>query len=48
MARELRKPYFFLKGRPDIFCHAPSNAWPNEKIYTWTWDNLEKLIAEMR
>ena len=48
MARELRKPYFFLKGRPDRYCHAPSNAWANEKIYRWTWDNLEKLIAGMR
>ena len=48
MAHELGKPYFFLKGRPDRYCYAPSNAGPNEKIYTWTWDNLEKLIAGMR
>ena len=48
MARELGKPYFFLKGRPDRYCHAPSNAWSNEKIYSWTWDNLEKLIDGIR
>ena len=48
MAQELRKPYFMLKGHPDKQCTKPSTATQSDKIYTWSWDNLEKLIAGRR
>ena len=48
MAQELRKPYFLLKGHPDKQCTKPSTATQSDKIYTWSWDNLEKLITGRR
>ena len=48
MAQELRKPYFLLKGHPDKQCTKPSTARQSDNIYTWSWDNLEKLIAGQR
>ena len=48
MAQELRKPYFLLNGHPDKQCTKPSTARQSDKIYTWSWDNLEKLIAGQR
>ena len=48
MARELGKPYFLLKGRPDKQCYRPSSAKATDKIYNWTWRNLELLFAGQR
>jgi hypothetical protein len=45
IARDQRKPYFFLQGRNGQQCNAPSGAFPTDKIYNWTWDNLKVLIA---
>ena len=47
MARELKKPYFFLRGRPDKECHRPRDA-SHEAMYKWTWPNLAALIAGRR
>ena len=44
MAREERIPYFLLRGRPDKQCVKPTAALASDKIYTWNWDNLVKLI----
>ena len=46
-AREERKPYFLLGGRPDSPCRAPRGA-EGDKIYEWTWDNLKILISGRR
>lgn len=45
IAREEKKPYFLLKGRADKTCKKPTAALDADKIYTWTWDNLKKLIG---
>lgn len=45
IARDERKPYFLLNGRPNATCKKPTAALDSDKIYSWTWDNLKKLIA---
>lgn len=47
-AKDLRKPYFLLKGYPDKNCTKPSNTDVNDKMYNWTWDNLKLLIGGAR
>lgn len=42
MARELGKPYFLL-ALYDPGSNKPKAA-ASDKLYKWTWDNLEKLI----
>ena len=48
ITREEMKPYFLLWGRPRKTCHRPAMARSSDKIYTWSWDNLKKLIAGRR
>ncbi len=48
IAREEKIPYFLLKGHPDKQCTKPKAALPSDKIYTWTWENLVKLINGQR
>lgn len=48
ITQEERKPYFLLKGRPDKTCTKPRTALKSDKIYKWTWPNLQKLIAGQR
>ena len=44
IAQELGKPYFLLAGRGDK-SKKPTMAKSTDKIYTWTWDNLKKLVG---
>lgn len=48
IAREERKPYFLLNGRPNSFFKKPTAALATDKVYKWTWDNLKALIAGSR
>lgn len=48
IARELKKPYFLLAAYSDKSCTKPTSAGSTDKIYTWTWDILKKLIAGAR
>ena len=48
IAQEEDIPYFLLRGRSDKICKRPKNAKSTDKIYDWTWDNLEKLIGGAR
>lgn len=48
IAREEKKPYFLLKGRANKICCKPTAASSTDKMYTWTWDNLKKLIGGAR
>ena len=48
ITQEERKPYFLLKGRPNRTCTKPWTALRSDKIYNWTWPNLQKLIAGKR
>lgn len=43
IAQELDKPYFLLAAYQDG-CSKPSTAGVNDSLYTWTWDNLKKLV----
>ena len=43
---EEKKPYFLLKGRRNATCTKPKQARRGDKINKWSWDNLQKLIAE--
>jgi hypothetical protein len=48
IAREEKKPYFLLNGRPNSFYKKPSAALSTDKVYKWTWENLKALIAGSR
>jgi hypothetical protein len=48
IAKEEKKPYFLLKGRKDSTCTKPTSAAAADKMYSWTWDNLKKLIGGSR
>ena len=48
MTQEEKKPYFLLHGRKDKICKKPNSAKNDDKIYSWTWDNLKKLIGGAR
>lgn len=48
IAQEEEIPYFLLKGRSDKACTKPTAARDSDKIYTWSWDNLKKLIGGAR
>jgi hypothetical protein len=48
IAKEERHPYFLLWGRADKDCKRPTSASADDKIYKWTWDNLQALIAGNR
>jgi hypothetical protein len=48
IAREKAKPYFLLWGRNGRTCTKPTSALPADKIYQWTWDNLNSLIGGAR
>ena len=39
------KPYFLLHGRKNKKCTKPKAAKASDKIYNWTWPNLEILIG---
>ncbi len=40
--------YFLLWGYKDVGCKKPKLALDSDKIYKWTWDNLESLIGGTR
>ena len=48
ITRERGKPYFLLRGRADNQYTKPRAARPDDKVYDWTWDNLEKLLRGQR
>jgi len=48
IAQEENVPYFLLQGRPGQSAQKPTSARPADKIYSWTWDNLESLIGGAR
>ena len=48
IAREEKIPYFLLKGYPDKGCVKPTAALSSDQVYSWTWDNLVKLINGRR
>lgn len=48
IAQSEGKPYFLLAGRAAGSNKKPASAKASDKIYTWTWENLKKLIAGNR
>ncbi len=48
IAKEKSKPYFLLAAYSDKKCTKPTSASASDKVYTWTWDNLKKLIGGSR
>ena len=48
ITQEEGKPYFLLRGRPKKTCRRPAMALKSDKIYKWTWKNLNMLIAGCR
>lgn len=48
IAREKSKPYFLLAAYSDKLCSKPTSARLDDKVYTWTWDNLKALIGGAR
>ena len=43
IAKDLKKPYFLLKGYREKTCTKPTSG-ASDTIYNWTWDNLKLLI----
>lgn len=48
MAQKLGIPYFLLKGYKDKNCTFPVGVKADDKMYTWTWDNLKLLVGGSR
>lgn len=49
ITKELKKPYFLLKGYNDKDCFLPTSADPaTDVLYKWNWENLKKLIGGAR
>jgi hypothetical protein len=48
IAQELKMPYFLLEGRSGKTCTKPKSAKSTDKLYSWTWPNLKKLIGGSR
>ena len=48
ITRDEGNGYFLLWGRSGKTYSKPSSARSADKVYTWTWENLEKLIAGAR
>lgn len=44
IALEEGREYFLLAGYSDGGNKKPTSAKSSDKIYSWTWDNLKKLI----
>lgn len=47
ITQELGKPYFLLAGRAGKSI-KPIAAKSTDKLYSWTWDNLKKLVGGTR
>lgn len=48
IAQDESVSYFLLQGRANTTCRKPTSAKSTDKIYTWTWDNLKKLVGGSR
>ena len=48
IAKQKNKPYFLMAAYPDKKCTKPTSASNSDKIYKWTWDNLNLLIGGRR
>ena len=44
IAKDVGTSYFLLQGYKDKNCTKPTSASSTDKMYNWTWENLEKLI----
>lgn len=47
ICQEIGKPYFCLSAYPEG-CSKPTTAKDSDKLYTWSWENLKKLIGGAR
>jgi glutamate formiminotransferase len=45
IAQEEEVPYFLLKGYSQKTCTKPTAAKSDDKIYSWTWENLKNLVG---
>jgi hypothetical protein len=48
IAQEENVPYFLLRAYSDRACTKPWSAKVEDKIYSWTWDNLKALLSGRR
>lgn len=48
IAQEEGVDYFLLWGKKDQTCKKPTAAKSSDKIYKWTWDNMNALIGGAR
>lgn len=48
IAKEKDKEYFLLAAYSDKTCVKPTSASSTDKVYSWTWENLKKLIGGAR
>jgi hypothetical protein len=45
IAQEENIPYFLLNGYTDKTCTKPTTARQSDKLYKWTWPNLNTLVG---
>lgn len=48
IAQEEGVPYFLLNGYVEKTCKKPKAAKDADKLYSWTWPNLKKLVGGVR
>ncbi len=48
IAKEEKRPCLFLWGRRDPMCTRPDTAAPTDRMYSWTPDNLQSQIQNLR
>ncbi len=44
IVQEENIPYFLIKGRPHKEVTKPLTAYRDDKIYKWTWKNINSLL----
>ena len=44
IAREEGKPVYFIRGRKEGNCKLPKAALPGDRMLSWKWENLARVI----
>ena len=46
IAREEKKPCYFVRGRSDRTCRLPKSVLPSDRMVPWTWEILAATLKE--
>lgn len=48
IAQEEGRPYFLVWGRREIMCTRPTSARPDDSMYSWTWEILQRQMLTVQ